>query len=110
MLQVRGLRKSYSGTEVVYGSHFGIARRTVRDRVPRLLEFAGLEDKADAALATLSGGMKRRLTLARGADLARGLTLGLPVAHPWLDVLVLCAYAAGGVWVAVQLIRRRLLT
>ena len=95
---------------VVYGSYFGIPRRTVQQRVPQLLEFAGLEDKATAALATLSGGMKRRLTLARGADLARGLTLGLPVAHPWLDVLVLCAYAAGGVWVAVRLIRRRLLT
>jgi lipooligosaccharide transport system permease protein len=50
------------------------------------------------------------LPLARGADLARGLTLGLPVAHPLLDVLVLCAYAAGGVLVAVGLIRRRLLT
>ena len=49
------------------------------------------------------------LPLARGADLARGLTLDLPVAHPWMDVLVLCAYAAGGVLVAVRLIRRRLL-
>ena len=49
------------------------------------------------------------LPLAHGADLARGLTLGRPMAHPWLDVLVLCAYAAGGVWVAVRLIRRRLL-
>ena len=49
------------------------------------------------------------LPLAHGADLARGLTLGRPMAHPWLDVLVLCAYAAGGVWVAVHLIRRRLL-
>jgi lipooligosaccharide transport system ATP-binding protein len=50
---------------VVYGRYFGIARRTMLERVPRLLEFAGLEDKAVAALSTLSGGMKRRLTLAR---------------------------------------------
>ena len=50
---------------VVYGRYFGIPRRTMLARVPRLLEFAGLEDKAAAALSTLSGGMKRRLTLAR---------------------------------------------
>ena len=50
---------------VVYGRYFGIARRKVLQRVPQLLEFAGLEDKASAALSTLSGGMKRRLTLAR---------------------------------------------
>ena len=50
---------------VVYGRYFGIARRVMQERVPRLLEFAGLEDKATARLDTLSGGMKRRLTLAR---------------------------------------------
>jgi lipooligosaccharide transport system ATP-binding protein len=50
---------------VVYGRYFGITRRAMLERVPRLLEFAGLEDKADSALSTLSGGMKRRLTLAR---------------------------------------------
>ena len=50
---------------VVYGRYFGIARRVMQERVPQLLEFAGLEDKATARLDTLSGGMKRRLTLAR---------------------------------------------
>ncbi len=50
---------------VVYGRYFGIARRVMLERVPRLLEFAGLEDKAASRLDTLSGGMKRRLTLAR---------------------------------------------
>jgi len=50
---------------IVYGRYFGIERRTMLERVPRLLEFAGLEDKAGARLDTLSGGMKRRLTLAR---------------------------------------------
>ena len=50
---------------IVYGRYFGIARRTMLGKLPRLLEFAGLEDKASARLDTLSGGMKRRLTLAR---------------------------------------------
>jgi lipooligosaccharide transport system ATP-binding protein len=50
---------------VVYGRYFGIPRRVMQERVPRLLEFAGLEEKAAARLDTLSGGMKRRLTLAR---------------------------------------------
>jgi lipooligosaccharide transport system ATP-binding protein len=50
---------------VVYGRYFGIDREVMKQRVPRLLEFAGLEDKAGARLDTLSGGMKRRLTLAR---------------------------------------------
>jgi lipooligosaccharide transport system ATP-binding protein len=50
---------------VVYGRYFGLRPATVLERVPALLEFAGLGDKADARLDTLSGGMKRRLTLAR---------------------------------------------
>jgi lipooligosaccharide transport system ATP-binding protein len=37
----------------------------IKARIPQLLEFAGLASKADARIATLSGGMKRRLTLAR---------------------------------------------
>jgi lipooligosaccharide transport system ATP-binding protein len=37
----------------------------VRERIPRLLELAGLATKGGANLRTLSGGMKRRLTLAR---------------------------------------------
>jgi lipooligosaccharide transport system ATP-binding protein len=49
----------------VYGRYFGMARATVAARVPELLEFAGLSGRADARLNTLSGGMKRRLTLAR---------------------------------------------
>jgi lipooligosaccharide transport system permease protein len=48
------------------------------------------------------------LPLAHGADLARALTIGAPVAHPLIDVLVLVAYAIGGVAVANVLIRRRL--
>jgi lipooligosaccharide transport system ATP-binding protein len=37
----------------------------IRTRIPGLLEFAGLQSRADARIQTLSGGMKRRLTLAR---------------------------------------------
>ena len=48
------------------------------------------------------------LPLSHGADLARALTLGTPVAHPLLDVAVLALYAFGGVAVATILIRRRL--
>ena len=49
----------------IYGGYFGIERHVVDERIPRLLEFAGLASKAGTGLRTLSGGMKRRLTLAR---------------------------------------------
>ena len=49
----------------VYGRYFGIDARTLAKRIPELLEFAGLEKRGKTALRTLSGGMKRRLTLAR---------------------------------------------
>jgi len=49
----------------VYGRYFGIDRATLSTRIPALLEFAGLAGRGDAGLRTLSGGMKRRLTLAR---------------------------------------------
>ena len=50
---------------VVYGRYFGIAKDTLDARIPKLLEFAGLQSKEHASIRTLSGGMKRRLTLAR---------------------------------------------
>src|SRR5690606_26381628 len=50
---------------VVFGRYFGLSQREASARVERLLEFAGLSDKADAHIESLSGGMKRRLTLAR---------------------------------------------
>ncbi|TMG76014.1 MAG: ATP-binding cassette domain-containing protein [Betaproteobacteria bacterium] len=49
----------------VYGRYFGMSRAAVAARVPELLEFAGLAGRADARINVLSGGMKRRLTLAR---------------------------------------------
>ena len=50
---------------LVYGRYFGLADAEVAPRIPELLEFAGLGGRADAKITTLSGGMKRRLTLAR---------------------------------------------
>ena len=50
---------------LVFGRYFGLSDAEVRARIPQLLEFASLASKADARIATLSGGIKRRLTLAR---------------------------------------------
>ncbi|MDP1643989.1 MAG: ATP-binding cassette domain-containing protein [Thiobacillus sp.] len=50
---------------LAYGRYFGMDKAAIAARVPELLEFAGLASKADAQIAQLSGGMKRRLTLAR---------------------------------------------
>jgi lipooligosaccharide transport system ATP-binding protein len=49
----------------VYGRYFGFSRSYVRDKATELLDFAQLTDKADAEVEALSGGMKRRLTIAR---------------------------------------------
>ncbi len=50
---------------VVYGRYFGMPDAEIEARIPALLEFANLAHKRDAKIPTLSGGMKRRLTLAR---------------------------------------------
>jgi len=50
---------------VVYGRYFGIPKAGMESRLPRLLEFAALETRADSRIQELSGGMKRRLVLAR---------------------------------------------
>jgi lipooligosaccharide transport system ATP-binding protein len=50
---------------LVFGRYFGLTSAQTRAMVPSLLEFARLENKADARVGELSGGMKRRLTLAR---------------------------------------------
>jgi lipooligosaccharide transport system ATP-binding protein len=49
----------------VYGRYFGLPRKEVRTRVDELLAFVQLTEKADAMVEDLSGGMKRRLTIAR---------------------------------------------
>jgi len=50
---------------VVYASYFGIRKADARSRADELLEFVQLTDKAKAKVVDLSGGMKRRLTIAR---------------------------------------------
>jgi lipooligosaccharide transport system ATP-binding protein len=50
---------------IVYGRYFGIPRRQVAKRADELLEFAQLSDRAKSRVDDLSGGMKRRLTIAR---------------------------------------------
>ncbi len=49
----------------VYGRYFGLSRAQVRAKATELLEFAQLTERADSAVEPLSGGMKRRLTIAR---------------------------------------------
>ena len=50
---------------LVYGRYFGMKSAQIRARIPALLEFASLTSKASAKPGELSGGMKRRLSLAR---------------------------------------------
>lgn len=50
---------------LAYGRYFGQKNNETAKRIPDLLEFAGLTSRADARIDALSGGMKRRLTLAR---------------------------------------------
>jgi lipooligosaccharide transport system ATP-binding protein len=50
---------------VVYGRFFGLSRAECRARADELLAFVSLTDWADAKVEALSGGMKRRLTIAR---------------------------------------------
>jgi lipooligosaccharide transport system ATP-binding protein len=49
----------------VYGRYFGLPRKEVRARVDELLGFVQLTEKANSMVEDLSGGMKRRLTIAR---------------------------------------------
>jgi len=50
---------------LTYGRYFGLPRRLVAERADELLQFAQLADRASAKVDELSGGMKRRLTIAR---------------------------------------------
>lgn len=49
----------------VYGRYFGLPRHVIRERTRELLAFAQLQERATSAVDELSGGMKRRLTIAR---------------------------------------------
>ena len=49
----------------IYGRYFGLSNKFIKGKIEELLEFAQLEEKRDAKVESLSGGMKRRLTIAR---------------------------------------------
>ena len=64
---------------IVYGRYFGLPLSYLKPKADELLEFAQLTDKANAKVNSLSGGMKRRLTIARGlVNEPRGLLLDEP--------------------------------
>ncbi|MGA8146096.1 MAG: ATP-binding cassette domain-containing protein [Gallionellaceae bacterium] len=65
--QVDNLDPDFTVAEnlLVYGRYFGMKEHEIAARMPMLLEFANLAHKRDVKIPTLSGGMKRRLTLAR---------------------------------------------
>jgi lipooligosaccharide transport system ATP-binding protein len=56
---------SVSDNLLIYGRYFGLPRATIRGRIDELLEFAQLSDRRDDRVDPLSGGMKRRLVIAR---------------------------------------------
>jgi lipooligosaccharide transport system ATP-binding protein len=49
----------------LYGRYFGLSGKVIKAKINDLLEFAQLEEKRDTKVEALSGGMKRRLTIAR---------------------------------------------
>lgn len=49
----------------IYGRYFGLSNKFIKGKIEELLEFAQLDEKRDAKVDSLSGGMKRRLTIAR---------------------------------------------
>ena len=50
----------------IYGRYFGLGRKYLKNKIEELLDFAQLQEKRDVKVDALSGGMKRRLTIARG--------------------------------------------
>src|SRR6516164_4203131 len=50
---------------LIYGRYFDLARKVIRDRADQLLDFSKLSERANDKVEPLSGGMKRRLTIAR---------------------------------------------
>jgi len=57
---------SVSENLYIYGRYFGLSRKFLKTKIEELLEFAQLQEKRNAKVESLSGGMKRRLTIARG--------------------------------------------
>jgi lipooligosaccharide transport system ATP-binding protein len=65
--QMDNLDPDFSASEnlLVYGRYFGLSDEAITARIPGLLDFAGLSGRGSMRIRELSGGMKRRLTLAR---------------------------------------------
>jgi lipooligosaccharide transport system ATP-binding protein len=65
--QMDNLDPDFTVTEnlAIYGRYFRLPEAVLEARIPKLLDFAGLSGKGRQHIRTLSGGMKRRLTLAR---------------------------------------------
>ena len=65
--QIDNLDPDFSVHEnfMTYGRYFGLSDAQIAQRIPALMDFAGLANRAEAKIQDLSGGMKRRLTLAR---------------------------------------------
>jgi lipooligosaccharide transport system ATP-binding protein len=51
---------------IMYGRYFDLSRSVLKERIAELLDFVQLTEKADSKVAALSGGMKRRVIIARG--------------------------------------------
>ena len=65
--QFDNLDPDFSASEnlYVYGRYFDMSKKDIAARIPQLLEFAGLSGREGSKIQALSGGMKRRLTMAR---------------------------------------------
>ena len=59
------LQLTVSENLYIYGRYFGLSGKFIKKKIDELLEFAQLEEKRDVKTESLSGGMKRRLTIAR---------------------------------------------
>ncbi|MFH1104344.1 MAG: ABC transporter ATP-binding protein [Actinomycetota bacterium] len=51
---------------LIYGRYYGLSRKVINERIDELLKFAQLDERRKSRVEPLSGGMKRRLTIARG--------------------------------------------
>jgi lipooligosaccharide transport system ATP-binding protein len=51
---------------LIYGRYFGMPKKLIDERIAELLHFAALQERRDSRVEPLSGGMKRRLIIARG--------------------------------------------
>ena len=64
-LRILGLDPVRNGPEIIYGRYFGLSRKECKVRADQLLDFVQLSERAKDRVEPLSGGMKRRLTIAR---------------------------------------------